>query len=115
MPPLRPPMIKQYVDVVAHWHDDGRIDPMMVCWPDGRTFQVDCVMGNASSCLGVSPIDSQTTAYRVRIGGKQTILYLERQGEKARTLAKWFVLIPEGRKPWRFGVNARKGAFRIEA
>lgn len=33
-----------YVNVVLHVNDEGRIDPLAVIWPDGRTFRIDEVL-----------------------------------------------------------------------
>ena len=57
-----------YVNVVLHVNDEGRIDPLAVIWPDGRTFRIDEVL------------------YRGEPGQmrKETNLYLERrQGSPA--------------------------------
>ena len=35
---------KMYVNVVLHVNDEGRIDPLAVIWPDGRTFRIDEVL-----------------------------------------------------------------------
>lgn len=110
MPPLRPPMVKQYVDVIAKWHDDGRIDPLMVCWPDGRTFHVRDVGPGKAGVASVAELDSQTSVYKVRIGAKPVTLYLERHGSNPSSFARWYVLYPEGRKPWKFGFDAGAGS-----
>lgn len=33
-----------YVNVALHVNDEGRIDPLAVIWPDGRTFRIDEVL-----------------------------------------------------------------------
>ena len=35
---------KMYVNVALHVNDEGRIDPLAVIWPDGRTFRIDEVL-----------------------------------------------------------------------
>ena len=108
MPPLRPPKVKQYVDVVCRINDTGRIDPLIVCWPDGRSFHVDRA-GGEISIRSVSPLNSEVTAYNVHMKGKPVTLYLENQGPHASALIRWYVLIPEGQPAWKYGLDAGRG------
>ena len=65
---------KMYVNVVLHVNDEGRIDPLAVIWPDGRTFRIDEVLYRGE----------KTSRFRIRFGRKETNLYLERrQGSPA--------------------------------
>ena len=60
---------KQYVGIDARVTDEGRIDPLVVHWPDGRRFPV-------------------------RFGRRVTYLYLERierKGGFGSTLDRWWV------------------------
>ena len=94
---------RRYVDVIARWRDDGRIEPLSVCWPDGRSFQVDEIVGTpASDAFPDAPVCTQR--YTVRIGGRLTHLYLERRTEgKAPPQLRWFVEVRPGHPLWSFG------------
>ena len=93
---------RRYVDVIARWRDDGRIEPLMVCWPDGRSFQVDEVIGSpASDTFSGAPVHTQR--YTVRIGGRVTHLYLERRAEGKGAGVRWFVEARPGFPTWSFG------------
>ena len=57
--------------------DEGRFDPVVIMWPDGRSFHVDEIIergGFGPSYRGVS-----TARYRIRIGSRVTSLFLERR------------------------------------
>lgn len=65
--------------------DEGRFDPVVIMWPDGRSFHVDEIIergGFGPSYRGVS-----TARYRIRIGSRVTSLFLERRTYDA-TLGK---------------------------
>jgi hypothetical protein len=67
---------KEYVDVVARFSRDGTVEPVAVQWRDGRSFFIDEV-------LGIEPAareqrSRETDRYRVRFGGHETDLFLER-------------------------------------
>lgn len=92
---------RRYVDVIARWRDDGRITPLAVCWPDGRAFQVDRVLGGPSA-NAFAGADSRTLRYTVQVEGRVTHLFLEREADPSPTL-RWYVE-PLREKPlWRFG------------
>lgn len=92
---------RRYVDVIARWRDDGRIDPLSVCWPDGRSFQIEEVLG-APAANAFPQADACTLRYTVRIGGHVTQLFLERDGARPGE-ARWFVELRPGAPPWVFG------------
>lgn len=76
---------KRYVDVFMRITDEGRFDPVVIMWPDGRSFHVDEIIersGFGPSYRGVS-----TARYRIRIGSRVTNLFLERRTYDA-TLGK---------------------------
>ncbi len=73
---------KMYVNVVLHVNDEGRIDPLAVIWPDGRTFRIDEVLYRGEP--GQMQKGAKTSRFRIRFGRKETNLYLERrQGSPA--------------------------------
>lgn len=69
-------MHKRYVDVFARFDADGTVEPVVVCWVDGRSFPVDEVL--EAGPFGPLHHGKQTMRYRVRFGGHETDLYLER-------------------------------------
>lgn len=73
---------KMYVNAVLHVNDEGRIDPLAVIWPDGRTFRIDEVLYRGEP--GQMQKGAKTSRFRIRFGRKETNLYLERrQGSPA--------------------------------
>lgn len=64
-----------YVNVVLHMSDEGRIDPLAVIWPDGRTFRIDEVLYRGEP--GQMQKGAKTSRFRIRFGRKETNLYLE--------------------------------------
>ena len=73
---------KMYVNVVLYVNDEGRIDPLAVIWPDGRTFRIDEVLYRGEP--GQMQKGAKTSRFRIRFGRKETNLYLERrQGSPA--------------------------------
>lgn len=68
---------REYVDVYARMGRDGEVDPVTVSWRDGRSFPVDEVL--SSGQFGPVRNGRQQKRYRVRFGGHETDLYLERR------------------------------------
>lgn len=68
---------KMYVGVVVHVTDEGRVDPLVVCWPDGRTFRIDEVLYRGQP--GQMQKGAKTTRYHVRFGRHETDLFQERR------------------------------------
>lgn len=97
---------RRYVDVIARWRDDGVIMPLSVCWPDGRTFQIDRVIGNpiANSFPGEGV---RTLRYTVQIGNRETHLYLEQEVTAKGSTDRWYVEALPHHTPWYFGRVAR--------
>ncbi len=93
---------RRYVDVIARCRDDGRIVPLVVCWDDGRTFQVDRVVGSPVSDRPAGT-PGRTLRYTVVVGRKLTHLYLERGEEGAKDALRWYVEPAPELPPWRFG------------
>lgn len=93
---------RRYVDVIARWRDDGTVVPLSVCWPDGRTFQIECVLGDpiANSFPGEGV---RTLRYTVQIGRRKTHLYLEQNVSGQDVTNRWFVEALPYHAPWYFG------------
>lgn len=90
MPANRP--WKQYVGIDARVTDEGRIDPLVVHWPDGRRFSIDEIVEHGE--FGRPLHGARTARYSVRFGRRITYLYLERIGRKGgfgSTLDRWWV------------------------
>lgn len=67
---------REYVDVVARFSRDGQVEPVAVQWRDGRSFFVDEILGREP--FGGTERGKSSERYRVRFGGHETDLYLER-------------------------------------
>ena len=66
---------KVFVGVVAKFEPDGKVIPRSVIWEDGRKFEIDKVLDirrAASLKAGGTGI-----RYTVRIGRRETFLFLE--------------------------------------
>lgn len=60
-----------YVNVVPHVNDEGRIDPLAVIWPDGRTFRIDEVLYRGEP--GQMQKGAKTSRFRIRFGRRKPI------------------------------------------
>lgn len=83
---------KQYVGIDARVTDEGRIDPLVVHWPDGRRFPIDEIVEHGE--FGRPLHGARTARYSVRFGRRVTYLYLERierKGGFGSTLDRWWV------------------------
>ena len=93
---------RRYVDVIARWRDDGSIVPLSVCWADGRTFQIERVVGqpisNSFEHEGV-----RTLRYTVQVGSRETYLYLEQETTSKGNINRWYVEALPHHTPWYFG------------
>ena len=93
---------RRYVDVIARWRDDGVIVPLSVCWADGRTFQVERVIGQPVS--NTFPGEGvRTLRYTVQIGRRETYLYLEQETTSKGNVNRWYVEALPHHAPWYFG------------
>lgn len=68
---------REYVTVVAQFDPEGRLQPVTVCWKDGRSFTIDEILEQGE--FSVPMRGRQQAKYRVRFGGHETELYLERR------------------------------------
>lgn len=90
---------KRYVDVVARWHADGYVEPLIVCWPDGRSFQIESVDGRPQSTTFPNN-PGRTLRYTVLVNGVRTQLFLERDADAAKDSARWYVERKPSQQPW---------------
>ena len=72
---------RECVDVVVRCGRHGEIEPVAVCWKDGRCFYVDEVMGQTP--FSPSHHGRRTMTFDVRFGGHETQLYLEHRPANA--------------------------------
>lgn len=86
--------VKRYVDVVARWYADGHAEPLIICWPDGRSFNVQQVKGHPQSNT-FPGAHHRVLRYSVSIetprGTKDTRLFLELDAQGTKGSARWFV------------------------
>lgn len=101
---------KLYVDVTARIRDDGRVVPLAVHWHDGRTFQIERVVGGPFS-NGFPDRDDLVKCYVVDVGGRTTHVYLERVRTKTEESLRWFVLALPERSRSVFGTGRAQAAF----
>ena len=72
---------KVYVAVKAAFAPDGRLEPLSVTWEDGTEFEIDRIV---HVCRAASlKAGGAGIRYTVRIGGRETFLWLEED--------RWFV------------------------
>lgn len=70
---------REEVDVVVRFRKGGEVEPVAVCWKDGRSFYVDEVV--AVLPFGPARAGRRTMRFDVRFGGHETQLYLEHRLE----------------------------------
>ena len=76
---------KVYVDVIEKRRKDGRILPIFVLWEDGIRYKIDKILDlRRAASLKAGGVGLR---YTVRVGGRETYLYLEDD----KVDAKWFV------------------------
>ena len=72
---------KVYVSVNADFYPDGHLMPLSIIWEDGKRYDIDRVLDvRRAASLKAGGIGIR---YTVRIGGKETYLFLEE--------SRWFV------------------------
>lgn len=92
---------KLYVPVVTRHEADGTVTPLVVCWPDGRSFPIDEVLERGE--LGQPTRGRRQARYRIRMGSHETDLWMELTeavpaiGERAKV--RWWVFAYDQVKP----------------
>lgn len=94
---------RRYVDVIARWRDDGLIVPLSVCWADGRTFQIERVVGQPVSNALPGEDGVRVLRYTVQIANRVTHLYLEQEQTAKGSTDRWYVEAKPYHAPWYFG------------
>lgn len=80
---------KVFVEVAAVFTPEGQILPRSIRWEDGTTFAVDRVLDvRRAAALKVGGCGLR---YTVRIGGRQTYLFLDED--------RWFVETNDRKQP----------------
>lgn len=81
---------KAYIKVTASFSEDGVMTPLSVTWEDGREYIVDRVLDVRPAAA--MKAGGQGDRYAVRILGKQTYLFFERDARPGGpSPGKWFV------------------------
>lgn len=82
--------LKQYVEVIASFREDGLLLPREIIWEDGRRFEIDRVSSvtpAASMVVGV-----QGDRYTIWLHGQQRYLFFERNASiRGNNIGRWFV------------------------
>lgn len=89
---------REYVDVITRIGRDGVIEPVCVCWRDGRSFPIDEVLETGT--FGARANGRRQARYRVRLGNHETELYLEK-ADAVAGLGR-----PETLRWWVFAVDS---------
>ena len=66
---------KRYVEVVARFDEDGSITPLSITWEDGRTFEIDQILGHRHAAS--LKVGGTGMRYLIRIGNATTYLFHE--------------------------------------
>lgn len=74
---------REDVDVYVRFRADGRFEPCIIVLRDCRTFRIDEVI--ASSGFGQPHHGRRTARFDVRLGGRETQLFLEHRLENPAT------------------------------
>lgn len=67
---------KRYVDVISRRYADGHVEFLIICWPDGRSFQVEHVVGKPQSSTFPGSA-GRVLHYTIMIEGVRTQFFLE--------------------------------------
>lgn len=87
--------IKVYVKVVAEFDITGTLMPRELTWENGRKYTIDRVTDIRPS--PAPKAGSQGDRYTIRVSGKESYLYFERNASIAgNNIGRWFV---ERRRP----------------
>ena len=82
--------IKVYVNVLASFDTDGRLQPLALLWEDGRKYLIDQVLDVRSAVS--QRAGGQGDRYTIRVGGHESYLFFERSPVVAGVeLGRWFV------------------------
>lgn len=91
---------REPVDVLARFRANGSLEPCIVVMRDCRAFRIDEVL--ASSGFGPAHHGRRTARFDVRIGGRETQLFLEHRMEDPSTGSPdrllWWVRAYDGTK-----------------
>lgn len=72
-------MNKQFVDVTSVSYSDGTVRPLLIQWPDGRTFEITRTMHVAAPAAN----EYEGICYTVLIGKQERHIY--------RVGSRWYV------------------------
>lgn len=82
--------IKVYIDVLVAFDQDGRVQPVMFRWTDGRKYRIDRVLDIKSAAA--MKVGGHGDRYTVRVNGQERYMFFERTTNISGTLVgRWFV------------------------
>lgn len=82
--------LKVYVAVKVDFRDDGIMLPREITWEDGTKYEVDRVLDIRQA--PAMKAGGQGDRYTVKIRGKQSYLFFERNTQKyGNNIGRWFV------------------------
>lgn len=73
-------LYKRYVDVILKQTKNGMIEPLYVCWDNGKKYQIDKIL---SSSRRASSVGGCGIRYACMICGQRRNLFLEKD--------RWFI------------------------
>lgn len=91
---------REEVDVYARFRANGSLEPCVIVLKDCRAFRIDEVLGYYG--FGQAHHGKRTARYDIRLGGRETQLYLEHRLENPATGTQdklvWWVRVFDGTK-----------------
>ena len=73
-------LYKRYIDVVLKQSKNGSIEPLYVCWEDGKKYKIDRVISRERRA---SQVGGCGMRYVCLIGGQTRCIFLEKD--------RWFI------------------------
>ena len=82
--------LKVYVPVDVVFRSDGTMLPRMIVWEDGTKYEIDKIIDIRQAAA--MKAGGQGDRYTVRINGKQSYLFFERNAAvSGNNIGRWFV------------------------
>lgn len=97
---------KRYVDVISRRYADGRVESLIICWSDERSFQVERIVGKPQSCTFPSS-PGRMLRCTVIIDGVKTQLFLEIGKDSTDNASRWYFEQRSSLQPWKIKAQRR--------